>query len=102
MKPILSLNIDPLKSMFNPPLVITTAPAENDGVQFVEGPQAERELLPICSSCKKIRDPRGYWHQLEVYFQKQFQNLGFSHSFCPECVRRLYPEIFAEEVHGGG
>jgi len=52
-------------------------------------------LLPICSSCKKIRDDHGYWNQLEVYIQDH-SDASFTHSFCPECVRRLYPEIFAE------
>jgi PAS domain S-box-containing protein len=52
-------------------------------------------LLPICSSCKKIRDDQGYWNQLEVYISEH-SDASFTHSFCPECVRRLYPEIFAE------
>jgi PAS domain S-box-containing protein len=52
-------------------------------------------LLPICSSCKKIRDDRGEWNQMEVYIQQR-SDASFTHSFCPECVRRLYPEIFAE------
>jgi PAS domain S-box-containing protein len=52
-------------------------------------------LLPICSSCKKIRDAQGEWNPLEVYIQQR-SDASFTHSFCPECVRRLYPEIFAE------
>ena len=52
-------------------------------------------LLPICSSCKKIRDDHGYWNQLEVYIQEH-SDASFTHSFCPDCVRRLYPEIFSE------
>ena len=52
-------------------------------------------LIPICSSCKKIRDDQGYWNQLEVYISEH-SDASFTHSFCPECVRRLYPEIFAE------
>jgi PAS domain S-box-containing protein len=52
-------------------------------------------LLPICSSCKKIRDDQGYWNQLEVYISEH-SDASFTHSFCPECVRRLYPEIFSE------
>jgi PAS domain S-box-containing protein len=52
-------------------------------------------LLPICSSCKKIRDDRGEWNPMEVYIQQR-TDASFTHSFCPECVRRLYPEIFAE------
>lgn len=50
-------------------------------------------LLPICSSCKKIRDDRGEWNPMEVYIQQRSE-ASFTHSFCPECVRRLYPEIF--------
>lgn len=50
-------------------------------------------LLPICSSCKKIRDDDGEWNQMEVYIQQR-SDASFTHSFCPECARRLYPEIF--------
>jgi PAS domain S-box-containing protein len=53
-------------------------------------------LLPICSSCKKIRDEDGDWNQLEVYIQEHSQ-AQFTHSFCPDCARSLYPEVFAEE-----
>lgn len=49
-------------------------------------------LLPICASCKKIRDDKGYWNQIETYFQEH-SNLVFSHSVCPECIKRLYPEL---------
>lgn len=52
-------------------------------------------LLPICSSCKKIRDDHGEWNPMEVYIQQR-SDASFTHSFCPDCVRRLYPEIFAE------
>lgn len=50
-------------------------------------------LLPICASCKKIRDDNGYWNQIEVFIQSH-SDAEFTHSFCPECVRRLYPEVF--------
>ncbi len=49
-------------------------------------------LLPICANCKKIRDDRGYWHQVEVYIHEH-SGADFSHSLCPECVKNLYPEI---------
>jgi PAS domain S-box-containing protein len=52
-------------------------------------------LLPICASCKKIRDDKGYWNQIEVYIQSHSE-AEFTHSFCPECMRKLYPEVFAE------
>lgn len=49
-------------------------------------------FLPICSSCKKIRDDKGYWQQLEAYLGKH-SGTEFSHSICPECSRKLYPEL---------
>jgi PAS domain S-box-containing protein len=52
-------------------------------------------LLPICSSCKKIRDSGGHWNMLESYIENHSQ-AHFTHSFCPECARRLYPEIFLD------
>ena len=53
-----------------------------------------RGLLPICAACKKIRDDKGYWNQLELYIQ-QNSDAEFTHGLCPECIRKLYPE-FAE------
>jgi hypothetical protein len=50
-------------------------------------------LLPICSSCKKIRDDNGYWNQIEAYI-KEHSNADFSHGLCPDCAKRLYPELF--------
>ncbi|MBN2628019.1 MAG: PAS domain-containing protein [Spirochaetales bacterium] len=50
-------------------------------------------MLPICSSCKKIRDDRGYWAKLETYIQ-QHSRAVFSHSICPDCLRKHYPEEF--------
>jgi hypothetical protein len=50
-------------------------------------------LLPICSSCKKIRDDKGYWSQIELYV-RQHSNADFTHSICPDCATRLYPELF--------
>ncbi len=52
-------------------------------------------LLPICASCKKIRDDQGYWQQIEAYI-RDHSEAEFSHSICPECARRLYPEFFKE------
>jgi PAS domain S-box-containing protein len=52
-------------------------------------------LLPICSACKKIRDSGGQWNMLESYIETHSQ-AHFTHSFCPECAARLYPEIFLE------
>lgn len=49
-------------------------------------------LLPICSYCKKIRDDKGYWNQLERYISKHADVL-FSHGICPECLKKYYPEL---------
>ncbi len=46
-------------------------------------------LLPICASCKKIRDDKGYWNQIESYLRKH-SDAKFSHGLCPECLDRMY------------
>ena len=53
-------------------------------------------LLPICASCKKIRDDRGYWNQLESYIGNHSE-AQFSHGLCPECTKKLYPELCNED-----
>ena len=55
-----------------------------------------RGILPICSSCKKIRDDEGYWHQVEVYI-RDHSEAEFSHGLCPECAKKLYPELFGDD-----
>lgn len=49
-------------------------------------------LLPICASCKKIRDEQGHWHQIEAYI-REHSEAQFSHGICPECARELYPDF---------
>jgi hypothetical protein len=53
-------------------------------------------LLPICSFCKKIRDEDGNWEMLEEYISFHSES-EFSHSFCPECVAKHYPELGLSE-----
>jgi YesN/AraC family two-component response regulator len=52
-------------------------------------------LLPICASCKKIRNDQGYWQQVEVYIQEHAQ-VQFSHGVCPDCMAKLYPDYYDE------
>jgi len=54
-----------------------------------------RSILPLCSYCKKIRDDKGYWEQVDVYIHKHLQT-DISHSVCPECAKEHYPysELF--------
>jgi hypothetical protein len=49
-------------------------------------------IVPICAGCKKIRDDRGFWEQVESYVTKH-SHAQFSHSMCPECMKRYYPEL---------
>ncbi len=51
-----------------------------------------RGLIPICASCKKVRDDSGYWNQIEVYIRDR-SDAEFSHSICPDCATKLYPEF---------
>jgi len=51
-----------------------------------------RALLPICSSCKKIRNDRKYWQELEAFLSEHL-DMQFTHGLCPECARRLYPDL---------
>jgi len=49
-------------------------------------------LLPICANCKKIRNDQGYWDAVEGYLEAHSE-VHFSHSICPECIEKLYPEF---------
>jgi PAS domain S-box-containing protein len=54
-----------------------------------------RGIIPICMHCKKIRDDKGYWNQVEVYVRNHTE-AEFSHGLCPECLSRHYPEMGEE------
>ncbi|CAB1060005.1 Two-component system sensor histidine kinase [Olavius sp. associated proteobacterium Delta 1] len=53
-------------------------------------------LLPICASCKKIRDDRGYWQQIEKYVGEHTE-ANFSHGICPDCAVLLYPGLYEKD-----
>ncbi|MDD3992785.1 MAG: PAS domain S-box protein [Desulfobacterales bacterium] len=74
--------------------------AEKERIDLVNKLQAAlaeiktlRGILPICSHCKKIRNDKGDWEQIEVYI-KEHSEVDFSHSLCPECMKKLYPEMY--------
>ncbi len=58
-------------------------------LKYLEG------IIPICSSCKKIRDDSGQWRQIESYIREKSE-AEFSHGLCPECMKKLYPDIYAK------
>jgi len=57
-------------------------------LKYLEG------ILPLCASCKKIRDDKGHWRQIESFIQDR-SDAEFSHSICPECAKALYQDIKA-------
>ncbi len=52
-------------------------------------------LLPICAHCKKIRNDEGYWQDVAVYIHDHSE-ADFSHGFCPDCIKSLYPEFYPD------
>ena len=52
-------------------------------------------LLPICASCKNIRDDKGYWNKIESYISNHAK-VEFSHGICPSCAQKLYPDLYKE------
>ncbi|MFH0880389.1 MAG: PAS domain-containing protein, partial [Lentisphaerota bacterium] len=78
---------------------VTTSPFEHEGQRYVLLILEDiselielREVLPICSHCKKIRSDQKYWDSVEAYFKK-YWNLDFSHSICPDCMKEHYPDV---------
>jgi PAS domain S-box-containing protein len=58
-----------------------------------------RGILPICASCKKIRDDKGYWNQVEKYVTEHSE-AQFSHGMCPECLKKYYPGFARDKSLG--
>lgn len=56
-----------------------------------------RDLLPMCASCKKIRDDKGYWSQVEEYLETHTQTM-LTHGICPECILKWYPDFYPQVV----
>jgi hypothetical protein len=54
-----------------------------------------RGIFPICAKCKKIRDDKGYWQQVEAYISQR-TDAHFSHGLCPHCMELLYPEFLED------
>lgn len=56
-------------------------------------------MLPICASCKKIRNDKGYWERIESYIVKHSE-AEFTHGICPDCMKKLYPEYSGNKSDG--
>lgn len=53
-------------------------------------------LIPICASCKKTRNDKGYWEDIELYIRNHSE-ANFTHGICPDCSKKLYPEIYEDK-----
>jgi len=53
-----------------------------------------RRVIPICANCKKIRNDQEYWEHVEAYFKHRL-DLDFTHGICPDCLKKLYPDLYA-------
>src|SRR3954470_3443606 len=67
--------------------------------QALEEVRTLRGMIPICASCKKIRDDQGYWIALEGYIQERTY-AHFTHGMCKECIFKHYPEVYPELFPG--
>jgi hypothetical protein len=83
-------------------LLVTASPFKHEGqplalliLEDITELSALRRLLPICASCKKVRDDHDYWQTVERYFAANL-NVDFSHGICPDCAQKLYPDLWAE------
>jgi PAS domain S-box-containing protein len=62
-----------------------------DNVKTLQG------LIPICASCKKIRDDKGFWNQVEGYIS-QHTDAKFTHGICPDCAKKLYGDVYEKTL----
>jgi len=56
-------------------------------------------LLPICASCKKIRNDDGYWQDVALYI-REHSDADFTHGICPDCTQKLYPNLRSKGIQG--
>ena len=80
-------------------MLISAAPFEYDNqiyailtIEDITEITELRKMLPICSKCKKIRNDKQYWEDVDIYFRKT-ADIKFSHSICPDCSDKLYSEV---------
>jgi steroid delta-isomerase-like uncharacterized protein len=56
-----------------------------------------RKILPVCSICKRIRNDKGYWDQVDIYLHN-YSKVDISHSICPDCLKKHYPAVYKKRV----
>lgn len=88
-------------------ILVTTSPLDYQGqplvlliLEDITEMVKLKSILPICASCKKIRNDQGYWDQFEEYLSTH-SGTQFSHSVCPECTKKLYPDLPEDDEPDG-
>ena len=88
-------------------ILITTSPVDLEGerrvlliLENIAELLTSREIIPICSNCKAIRDDRQCWEKLESYLHHQL-HLDFSHGLCPNCTQKLFPNCVTDMENRG-
>ena len=91
------------ETVVNASLLVTTSPFDFDGerlvllvLEDVSELTALRNIIPICSGCRKVRVDEEYWQNVDSYLKRHL-DLEFSHGICPDCMTRLYPEFAGRE-----
>jgi len=78
--------------------LITTSPMPSGDtplvlliIEDISEISALRDIIPICSHCRKIRDDHQYWHTVESYFNR-YSGVDFTHGICPACLKQFFPD----------
>jgi hypothetical protein len=90
---LLTLSLETAESVLQKEVEKRTAELQKrngDLEQAIRQIKVLQGFLPICASCKKIRDDEGYWQELETYVEKHSE-AEFSHGLCQGCIKKLYP-----------
>ena len=93
---LLSSNLEKLRFQYTLAIKKNIIKLQNsyDDIKTLKG------LVPVCSSCKAIRNDKGYWTKLEIYMEKNSE-LVFSHGVCDKCLKREVPKIYNEMLSEG-
>lgn len=78
--------------------VATLSKLNNELQAALEQIKTLKGIIPICSHCKKVRNDKGYWEQVEKFIETN-SDAGISHGICPECLRKYYPDV-ADDILG--
>ena len=87
--------------LINNTLILMNKASQSLKNKIIELQKAQEEvnllsgLLPICATCKKIRDDNGYWNRMESYISSH-SKVKFSHGICPDCAQKSYPDLYKE------